>query len=205
VFELHRESGELFKQGRRVKLQGQPFDLLLALLERPGEVLTREELRRKVWPTDTPGDFDHGLNRAINKVREVLGDSADTPRFIETPPRRGYRFIGPIQQNGNMDPPVAEPTASEPLMPVTLEPQANVSQTDESKRRRQRWILVTVATALAVAAAAIWFASRRASERGPIQIQQLTTNSSENPFNMPQFLLMADIWLTAMARASKLS
>src|ERR1700751_687887 len=108
VFELDRESGELFRQGRKVKLQGQPFELLLALLERAGEVLTREELRQKVWPTDNAGDFDHGLNRAINKVREALGDSAETPRFIETLPRRGYRFIGAIQANGVVEVPVAE-------------------------------------------------------------------------------------------------
>lgn len=71
VFELDRESGELFRQGRKVKLQGQPFELLVALLERPGEVLTREELRQRIWPSDTAGDFDHGLNRAVNKVREA--------------------------------------------------------------------------------------------------------------------------------------
>jgi DNA-binding winged helix-turn-helix (wHTH) protein len=93
VFELDRDSGELFKQGRKIKLQGQPFELLVALLDRPGEVLSREELRQKVWPTDTAGDFDHGLNRAVNKVREALGDAAETPRFIETLPRRGYRLL----------------------------------------------------------------------------------------------------------------
>src|SRR5690242_16697336 len=93
VFEVDLVSGELFKQGRKVKLQGQPFRLLIALLGRPGEVLAREELQQRVWLSDTAGDFDHGLNRAINKVREALGDSADSPRFIETVPRRGYRFI----------------------------------------------------------------------------------------------------------------
>jgi DNA-binding winged helix-turn-helix (wHTH) protein len=97
VFELDLDSGELFKQGRKVKLQGQPFELLLALMERPGAVVTREELKQKVWPSDTVVDFDHGLNRAINKVRDALGDSADSPRFIETVPRRGYRFIGSVQ------------------------------------------------------------------------------------------------------------
>jgi DNA-binding winged helix-turn-helix (wHTH) protein len=104
VFEVDRDSGELFKQGRKVKLQGQPFELLVALLERAGEVLTREELRQKVWPSDTAGDFDHGLNRAVNKVREALGDSAETPRFIETLPRRGYRFIGSIQEENSVEP-----------------------------------------------------------------------------------------------------
>ena len=105
VFELDRDSGELFKQGRKIKLQGQPFELLVALLDRPGEVLSREELRQKVWPTDTAGDFDHGLNRAVNKVREALGDSPETPRFIETLPRRGYRFIAPIIAPIEKEPP----------------------------------------------------------------------------------------------------
>ena len=180
VFEVDRESGELFKQGRKVKLQGQPFELLVALLERPGEVLTREELRQKVWLTDTVGDFDHGLNRAINKVREALGDSAETPRFIETLPRRGYRFIGQIQLNGAGDPPVAEPAAAGTALRAISAPQAHESRFDESKKHR-KWIPIAVATALLVAAASIWFASHRGSKRVPIQIQQLTTNSSENP------------------------
>jgi DNA-binding winged helix-turn-helix (wHTH) protein/Tol biopolymer transport system component len=176
VFEVDRESGELFKQGRKIKLQGQPFELLVILLDRPGEVLTREELRQKVWPTDTAGDFDHGLNRAVNKVREALGDSAETPRFIETVPRRGYRFIGPIQPNEVAESPIPQPAAPEAILPTNAEPQAH-----DSKKRRKRWIPITIAAALVLATASIWFASHRASEKGPIQIQQLTTNSSENP------------------------
>ena len=97
VFQVDLRSGELRKQGHRVKLQEQPFQVLAMLLERPGEVVTREELRQPLWPADTFVDFDHGLNIAINKLREALGDSADTPRFIETLPRRGYRFIAPVQ------------------------------------------------------------------------------------------------------------
>lgn len=104
VFEVDLDSGELFKQGRKVKLQDQPFELLLALLDRHGEVVTREELKRKVWPSDTVVDFEHGLNRAINKVREALGDSAESPCFIETLPRRGYRFIGSIQESSGAEP-----------------------------------------------------------------------------------------------------
>ncbi|MDQ2773643.1 MAG: AAA family ATPase [Acidobacteriota bacterium] len=103
-FELDLNSGELFKQGRKVKLQSQPFDLLAALLERPGELVGREELRQKIWPSDTVVDFAHGLNRAINKAREALGDSAENPHFIETLPRRGYRFIGSIQQENGRAP-----------------------------------------------------------------------------------------------------
>src|ERR1700690_889043 len=96
TFELDLRSGELRKQGLRVKLQEQPFRVLAVLLRRPGEVVNREELRSQIWPADTFVDFDNGLNTAINKLREALGDSADRPRFIQTLPRRGYRFIAPV-------------------------------------------------------------------------------------------------------------
>src|SRR5882757_2754943 len=98
VFEVHVRSGELRKQGMRIKLQEQPFHVLIVLLQRPGEVITREELRSQNWPADTFVDFDNSLNTAINKLREALGDSADNPRFIETLPRRGYRFIAPVTE-----------------------------------------------------------------------------------------------------------
>jgi TolB-like protein/DNA-binding winged helix-turn-helix (wHTH) protein/Tfp pilus assembly protein PilF len=96
TFEVDLRAGELRKQGKRVKVQEQPFHVLTVLLQRPGEVVTREELRNQNWPPDTFVDFDNSLNTAINKLREVLGDSADSPRFIETLPRRGYRFIAPV-------------------------------------------------------------------------------------------------------------
>src|SRR5882762_1595496 len=90
VFEIDLHSEELRKQGARIKLQEQPFHVLTVLLQQPGEVVTREELRNQNWPADTFVDFDNSLNTAINKLREALGDSADSPRFIETLPRRGY-------------------------------------------------------------------------------------------------------------------
>src|SRR5712675_1555733 len=96
VFEVDVRAGELRKQGVRVKLQEQPFHLLTVLLQCPGEMVTREELRNQNWPADTFVDFDNSLNTAINKLREALGDSADNPRFIETLPRRGYRFIAQV-------------------------------------------------------------------------------------------------------------
>jgi DNA-binding winged helix-turn-helix (wHTH) protein/tetratricopeptide (TPR) repeat protein len=96
VFEVDLRSGELRKQGVRIKLQEQPFQVLTTLLRRHGDVVTREELRAQLWQTDTFVDFDNGLNTSINKIREALGDSADSPRFIETLPRRGYRFIAPV-------------------------------------------------------------------------------------------------------------
>jgi len=97
-FEVDLSSGELRKNGCRIRLQPQPFQLLTLLLERPGEVVTREEVCRKLWPDGTFVDFDHGLGTAIKKIREALCDSAEKPRFIETLPRRGYRFIGNIRQ-----------------------------------------------------------------------------------------------------------
>ena len=96
VFEVDLRAGELRKQGVKIKLQEQPFRVLTVLLQRPGEVVTREELRNQNWPPDTFVDFDNSLNTAINKLREALGDSADNPRFIETLPRRGYRFLAPV-------------------------------------------------------------------------------------------------------------
>jgi adenylate cyclase len=96
AFELDKGAGELCKDGVRVRLQAQPLRILELLLEKPGRVITRDELRRELWPGNTLVDFDHGLNRAINKLREALADSADSPRFIETLAKRGYRFIGDL-------------------------------------------------------------------------------------------------------------
>ena len=97
IFELDLSAGELRKSGVKLRLQGQPFQVLALLLERAGDVVTREELQQKLWPSDTFVDFDHSLNTAINKVREALGDSASSPRYVETLARRGYRFIAPVQ------------------------------------------------------------------------------------------------------------
>jgi DNA-binding winged helix-turn-helix (wHTH) protein len=99
VFAANLRAGELFKAGRKIKLQEQPFQALVMLLERPGEVVTREELQKRLWPADTFVDFDHSLNTAIKKLRQALGDNKKKPRFVETLPRRGYRFIGSVEQN----------------------------------------------------------------------------------------------------------
>jgi len=101
VFDADLRTQELWRQGTRVRLPRQSFQILQILLERPGELVTREELRNALWPEDTFVDFDHGLNNAVKRIRAVLGDSAETPRYIETLPRMGYRFIGPINGNGN--------------------------------------------------------------------------------------------------------
>ena len=142
AFEVDLRSGELYKHGIHLKLQDQPFQVLAFLLERPGDVVTRDELRARLWPADTFVDFDTGLNSAMKKLRDVLGDSAEKPRYIETLPRRGYRFIARAE-NGNAA--VSVP-AQERLAVVPLRSTSSV--------RNKRWlVLAVVAAALAVVAA----------------------------------------------------
>lgn len=100
VFEADAEAGELRRQGMRIKLHAQPFALLLLLLERPGEVLTRDDISRELWPEGTFVDYEHGVNSAVNRLREALGDKASQPRFVETLARRGYRFLAPVERIG---------------------------------------------------------------------------------------------------------
>jgi len=111
VFTVDLAAGELRKNGVRIRLQEQPFQVLAYLLEHPGEVLTREELRQKLWPADTFVDFDHSLNTAVNKLREALGDSASNPRYVETLARRGYRFLAPVER-AETTPPDSRKTTS---------------------------------------------------------------------------------------------
>ena len=96
VFELDPRAGELRKKGMKIRLQGQPVEILVMLLQRPGETITREELQKKLWPADTFVDFEQGLNNAMNRLRVALDDDAESPHFIETLPRQGYRFIGSV-------------------------------------------------------------------------------------------------------------
>jgi DNA-binding winged helix-turn-helix (wHTH) protein len=104
VFEVDLRAEELRKSGLKLRLRGQAFQVLGMLLEHPGKVVTREELQQRLWPEGTFVDFDHGLNTAINKIREVLGDSAENPRFVETLARRGYRFIATVEETGRPAP-----------------------------------------------------------------------------------------------------
>ena len=105
VFEVDLRAGELYKAGRKIKLQVLPFQALALLLERPGEVITREEFEKRLWPDDTFVDFDHSLNTAIKKLRQALGDDNKKPRFVETLPKRGYRFIGTVEQAAKVSAP----------------------------------------------------------------------------------------------------
>lgn len=134
IFEADAVTGELRRQGLRVKLNAQPFQVLLMLLdrylERPGQLLTREEISRELWPGGTFVDYEHGVNSAINRIREALGDTAGNPRFVETLARRGYRFVAPVERIAMSDEPalasdpVPEPIPTPPAEPATLEPDA---------------------------------------------------------------------------------
>lgn len=118
IFEMNARTGELRKDGKTgPRLSGQPLELLLQLLEHSGELVSREELRQRLWPADTFVDYDHSLNTAVNKLREALNDSADNPRFIQTIPRRGYRFIAPVELAGGPSSAMSSRTAPPPVDP----------------------------------------------------------------------------------------
>jgi DNA-binding winged helix-turn-helix (wHTH) protein len=112
VFEVDLRACELYKAGRKIKLQVLPFQALALLLERPGEVITREEFEKRLWSSDTFVDFDHSLNTAIKKLRQALGDDNKKPRFVETLPKRGYRFIGAVEQVAKVPAPAKTPAAA---------------------------------------------------------------------------------------------
>jgi len=112
LFEVDLRAGELYKAGHKIRLQIQPFHALALLLERPGEVVTRQEFEKKLWPGDTFVDFDHSLNTAIKKLRQALGDDKKKPRFVETLPKRGYRFIGNLKHTAPQLPARAPASAS---------------------------------------------------------------------------------------------
>src|SRR5215470_10584894 len=118
TFEVDVRAGELRKRGVKVRIQDQPLEILKLLLQHPGEVVSREDLRARLWQADTFVDFDNGLNTSINRLRDALGDTAANPRFIETLPRRGYRFIAPVTTDrpvGEVHAPVSAPAARRPI------------------------------------------------------------------------------------------
>jgi cholera toxin transcriptional activator len=120
VFEADAATGELRRQGLRIKLNAQPFQVLLMLLERPSELLTRDEISRQLWPDGTFVDYEHGVNSAVNRIREALGDTATSPRYIETLARRGYRFLAPVERLA----PIVEAALESPKPPsATPEPE----------------------------------------------------------------------------------
>ena len=170
AFEIDLRSGELRKSGMRLRLSGQPFQILAALVDRPGEVVTREELNSKLWPTDTFVDFDHGLNNAVARIREVLDDSPETPRYVETIPRRGYRFIAPVSHGH----PAAAAPASQvaPSRAVTSSSAVapSVQLASGVARSTRRWVLLGMLAALAIVALASYLYRRSSlGSQGPIK------------------------------------
>jgi len=152
-FEVDLRSGELLKNGRRLRLQAQPFQLLALLLDRPGEVVTREEICRKLWQADTFVDFDHSLGTAMNKIREALGDSAEHPQFVETLPRRGFRFIGELKGSDASPPSESGAAALDADGGEAVDAGANkieaerlMSAKESGPHRRLKLVLVAVAS-----------------------------------------------------------
>jgi DNA-binding winged helix-turn-helix (wHTH) protein/Tol biopolymer transport system component len=155
-FELDGKSGELFKLGQKLNLRGQPIEVLSILLECPGELVNREEFCQRLWPQDTFVDFEHSLNTAIKKLRQTLDDNPDAPRYIETLPKKGYRFIAQVEPLTNGVDPIAEPANGPPLPP------AGSDEADKYVRRKsRRWKLVAAITlVLAIAAGSLYWLYR---------------------------------------------
>jgi len=158
-FEANVRAGELRKRGLKVRLQDQPFQILVMLLERPGELVTRQEIHQKLWPADTFVGFDHGLNNAINRLREALGDSAETPRFIETLPRKGYRFIGLVSEDGQLG------EAEYPAVAAT--PVVEPGPIEQKLSARPRFLVTILVSCFAVALAVIVYLGWRRVRAGP--------------------------------------
>ena len=162
VFQLDVQAGELRKNGVKLKLQDQPFKVLCLLLEHPGEVVSREEIRKRLWPADTFVDFDHGLNAAIKRLRDALGESADTPVFIETLARRGYRFIAPVEGGA---------------APAATDAAATPEQNKSGWWRSGTALAILAGFAIVVLLSFFWRSTRPLNE---VVEHKLTTNSSEN-------------------------
>src|ERR1700739_728779 len=191
VFELDLRAGELRKHGLRVRLQEQPFQVLATLLEHPGEVVTREELQKKLWPADTFVDFDHGLNKTINKIREALNDSAESPRFVETVARRGYRFLAEVRVL-TVDPASGPQVATQPH-PMTesqdlpdLAPSHVTGNHHRPSRASKMWAFAL--TLLLIAFVGIWKArswnrpSAVIRSRAVLPLESLSGDASQDYF-----------------------
>src|SRR3954469_20233103 len=172
AFEADAQTGELRKNGVRLRFSGQPFQVLAILLERPGEVVTREELQKRLWP-DTFVDVERNLNTAVNKIREVLGDSAETPRFVETLPRRGYRFIGVLQ------------SPAEPVAPVvTVEPD-RAPPRRHTRRKVAAGVLAIMVLVFGAMVAYRWHWQQRPQEQEALTAVPFTALPGEE--NAPAF------------------
>src|SRR5215472_12647379 len=168
VFEVDLRAGELRRNGIRVKLQEQPFQVLAELVERPGQVVTRDDLRKRLWPADTYVDFDHSLNAAIRRLRDALGDSAENPVFVETVARRGYRFLVPVSavpENGGHR--ASDPVRTQPAV--------------ASRPARGWWIAGGVAALVLVICGFMVFFFLAAHTPAAYRRTQLTANPVNDP------------------------
>jgi TolB-like protein/DNA-binding winged helix-turn-helix (wHTH) protein/Flp pilus assembly protein TadD len=194
VFDIDLHAGELLKNGLKIKLQEQPFQILTMLLSRPGEVVTRQELREKLWPSDTFVDFDAGLNTVIKRLRDTLDDPADRPRYIETVPRKGYRFIGSLQGSPGLE------GASSPFK--------GSSKRESLVFRRSIVVLLILLAVAAVSATGVWYYSHslqgqsgtRARSLAVLPFENLSGNLGEEYFVDG----MTDELITSLAKVSSL-
>src|SRR5262252_9248913 len=172
VFEVDLRGGELRRNGIKVKLQDQPFQVLAELVEHPGQVVTREDLRNRLWPADTYVDFDHSLNAVIRRLRDALGDSADNPTFVETVARRGYRFLAPVSAvpaNGN--------GASESGPITETKPASDVSPS----RKKKLWIIAGMSAVVLVLLGLVLGFFLAPHAPAPVRITRLTANPVDDP------------------------
>ncbi len=166
LFEVDLEERFLAKKGVPIKLQEKPFQILALLLERPGEIVSREELKGELWQADTFVEFDDGLNTAIKKLRIALDDSSDNPVFIETIPRRGYRFLAPVERKTDSPPPIQDQVA-------IPQPQAKLPRSEplpiHSVSSRRRWLLISIAALVLLGAGLAVFYKSRLMTRRPME------------------------------------
>ena len=214
MFEADLDDRVLTKSGVRVRLQDQPFQILALLLENPGRTVTREELQEKLWPGDTFVEFDAGLNTAMKKLRTALGDAADSPRFIETVPRRGYRFVAPVSFPEEAQPVLAASPAKREFSPGPLvNPESEKPDPPKEPRAKRRWV---IATALIVAAAVgtySYFGGMRGKNQSPFLVQAKMRpsvavlgfrNSSGNPDSVWLSTAFSEMLSTELAADEKL-
>jgi eukaryotic-like serine/threonine-protein kinase len=194
VFHLDTQTGELHKQGRLVRLQHQPFRVLVALLENPGMMVSREDLKQRIWPNDNFGDFDHAVNVAVAKIRAALSDDADSPRFVETLPRRGYRFIFPVQgSNGHAPAEAGVPSSrledavfSAESSSVAVQQVLHGATSDASRRSIRPYLLAGIAAIVIIAIGIGRFARPKppkVSERDTLVLSEFTNNTGDAVFD----------------------
>ena len=205
TFELDRESGELLKRGLPLRVQEKPLQLLLLLLEHPGEIVPREDLQRRLWPNGTYVDFDKGLNTAVKKLRYALGDSPDKPVFIETVPRRGYRFIAPVHSNGSGAGSVSA-IANEKVSTQS----ESAGDSGRARRIRKRYVTAFLLASLAIFLFGRWLLHRphalqlqgvhfaRLTQNGRIRYMAISPDGSRVAFAL-QDGLHQSLWIREIA------